>query len=56
MSPFEPDADTTTEDDGGDTRRCTALELATGEVLLYRPGNHRAWIQSDVAVMLDDRL
>ncbi|MFC6835493.1 DUF7331 family protein [Halomarina ordinaria] len=31
---------------------CVALPLDDGQVILYDPSNHRAWIQSDTAVEL----
>lgn len=34
----------------GPERECIVLELEEGEVVIYDPSNHRAWVQSDVAV------
>ncbi|MFC7154515.1 hypothetical protein ACFQPA_03480 [Halomarina halobia] len=32
---------------------CVALPLDDGQVILYDPSNHHAWIQSDTAVELE---
>lgn len=52
MSPSEHDADTITDSQPVD---CATLELASGEVIIYNPENHQAWIQSDAAVTLQAR-
>lgn len=52
MIPSEHDADTTTVDE---TIDCASLELATGAVVIYHPDNHRAWLQSDASVTVQDR-
>ncbi|UPM42159.1 DUF7331 family protein [Halocatena salina] len=42
---------------GDDTEQdCIVLELEDGEVVIYDPNNHRAWIQSDVAVEISSQV
>ncbi|WP_330630879.1 DUF7331 family protein [Halocatena halophila] len=36
--------------DGGPDSECIVLELEEGDVVIYDPANHRAWVQSDASV------
>jgi hypothetical protein len=37
-------------DDNDDEEKCIVLELEEGDVVMYNPDNHRAWMQSDSVV------
>lgn len=48
---LDDDDRTATESEAeSDAPRYASLDLEDGDVVIYDPDNHRAWIQSDVTV------
>lgn len=37
-------------DETDDERKCIVLELEEGDVVMYDPDNHHAWMQSDAVI------
>lgn len=52
MSTHAPDNDGTVDDS---ERRFAELTLGDDELVIYDRENHRAWLQSDVAVQVEER-
>jgi hypothetical protein len=54
MSTSEPAPNRDDASESAQVSRWASLELADGDLVIYEPADHRAWIQSDAAVTLDE--
>lgn len=43
-------------DDDDTEQECIVLELEDGDVVMYNPSNHCAWVQSDVSIDINSQV